>query len=67
MRADVELRPITADFDAEFARAADAFEADKREEGLHVLEAIRAKSMLVPAAASPFPTSLGTRVEESVK
>jgi len=47
--ADLVLKPITADFDAEFAAAADAIETDRREEGLRILESIRARSALVPA------------------
>jgi soluble lytic murein transglycosylase len=50
-RADlaVALKPISSDFDAEFAAAADAIETDRREEGLKTLEAMRAHSALVPA------------------
>jgi soluble lytic murein transglycosylase-like protein len=47
--ADLALKPITSDFDAEFAAAADAIETDRREEGLRTLESIRARSALVPA------------------
>lgn len=48
-RADVELRPVSSDFDAEFARAADSLETNRREEGRAVLEELRHKAALVPA------------------
>ncbi|HEY6101436.1 MAG TPA: lytic transglycosylase domain-containing protein [Anaeromyxobacter sp.] len=57
---DIALHPISSDFDAEFAAAADAVETGRREEGLRVLEAIRAKSALVPSWRARIGLYLGT-------
>ncbi|MCA1581013.1 MAG: lytic transglycosylase domain-containing protein [Acidobacteria bacterium] len=49
VRADVSLRPVSADFDAEFARAADSLEGNGSAEGRTVLEEIRRRAAIVPA------------------
>ncbi|MEP7132568.1 MAG: transglycosylase SLT domain-containing protein [Acidobacteriota bacterium] len=43
------MRPVTGDFDAEFARAADSLEGNRAAEGRTVLEEIRRRAALVPA------------------
>ena len=43
-RADLAGRPLSNDFDAEFARAADLLETDRRAEGLATLAEMRAKA-----------------------
>ncbi|HVE66454.1 MAG TPA: lytic transglycosylase domain-containing protein [Thermoanaerobaculia bacterium] len=44
VRADIAIRPVTSDFDAEFARAADLLEKGDREEGESVLLEIRRRA-----------------------
>ena len=44
VRADIAIRPVTSDFDAEFARAADLLEKGDRAEGESVLLEIRRRA-----------------------
>jgi soluble lytic murein transglycosylase len=44
LRADIAIRPVTSDFDAEFARAADLLEKGDRSEGESVLLEIRRRA-----------------------
>lgn len=44
LEADVGISPVTSDFDAEFARAADLLEAGRREEAEKLLDEIRSRS-----------------------
>ncbi len=44
LRADIAIRPVTSDFDAEFARAADLLEKGDRAEGESVLLEIRRRA-----------------------
>jgi soluble lytic murein transglycosylase-like protein len=46
---DVSLPPVSSDFDAEFARAADSLETNRGEEGRALLEELRRKAALIPA------------------
>ena len=46
---DIPLPPVSSDFDAEFARAADSLETDRREEARALLEELRRKAALIPA------------------